>query len=181
MIYRPAGLWLSTTMLERLDPDALHASEAARRALAEHMLLGDTQPARVVELSPELLVAAYSTDLDATILLAFPKWVGSELALSVGQRLACAGQFDLPRKETRLARDVLKGPHATESFHNVRPLVLQVFADDAKGAARRVRWLDELAWSRLEEGLQRYQAGFGLCARNGRPSRMKEPARRLPP
>ena len=62
---------------------------------------GDTQPAVVVSTQP-LLIAAYSDEMDAVVMLKFPAEFVEKYSLSVGDRLTTSNvYFNRPRRHTR--------------------------------------------------------------------------------
>lgn len=186
----PGGMELSERKLAALQPElaserafaealardrrlyALQERERWRRMLADHLRCGDTQPAVVVALRPPV-VAAYSEDLDAVALLAFPDRVATAAGWRAGARLLTVNTYR--EIDGGIAPDLVLGPEQTGSWGNFHPLVADLLTDDRGALEAHREDVDEEAWARCET-LGREALGRKVPPRDGSPIWSGSPA-----
>lgn len=127
---------------------------------------GDCRAAIVVSLSP-LLIAAYSDEFDAVVMLRFSPRLAAVYDLSVGRRLITVNNYEqsLVSRQT----DFRRGEQATGQFTGVYPLIAEFFTDDTERIAEIKRKISEEEWQRVHElGMQKLAQSWPP-PRNGRP------------
>jgi hypothetical protein len=190
----PGSVALSHARLAEVQPELLtnrtfrcgpvcaieHPAAEMRERFAEHLRLGDSRAAVVVSIAP-LVVAAYSSDLDACVLATHPSSLVEKHGLEVGSRLLTVNIYARvsPKSggERLYAADLLPGPART-GWSNFTPLIADFLSDDGPRIEARKRAIAEKEWQRLEECARERIARFGLdTARDGRPTRVATPVR----
>jgi hypothetical protein len=181
----PAGLALSEKLLRRLHPelfgvrggihDLVMAPEQASSRISvlrleEHMRMGDSNPAIVIQKTP-LIIAAYSYDLDAVLLLRLPDELATRHGFEVGDRLLSINTYGkgLP------ARDIEKGAEAT-GWDNFHPVIAELACEDEATIAVRKKKIDERFWLRAEEMGRAKLARQDIPPRDGLPARAHIPS-----
>jgi hypothetical protein len=184
----PGGLSLSEAKLRSLQPELLeggtfkcsplcpidHAASEMRERIAEHLRIGDVQPAVVVSVDP-LVVSARSVDLDAVALLRFPDTFARLFNLHVGARLVSVNTYtDVISRDGRtplFAADLVPGPRRS-GWSNFSPLIGEFLSDDDEVLRTRRYAIPEQDWTRLAENTRvRLERGGTVTARDGRPTR----------
>lgn len=181
----PGDLELSAEKLRELEPALFseatlkcgpmcpvdHPVDELRERIAEHMKLGDTQPAIVVSTDP-LVVSVAAIDLDAAILLRFPASFVERYGLSVGSRLVSVNTYvDLRTAEGELyyAVDILPGPQRT-NWSNASPFIADFLCEDEELLEAKKDRIPNADWNRLERNTNSRIDKWGLeTARDGKP------------
>ncbi|HEX7664081.1 MAG TPA: hypothetical protein VF407_06220 [Polyangiaceae bacterium] len=123
-------------------------SSATIELIAEHLVFGDSNPAIVVSIAPELIIGAYSDDLDAIVLLRFdPTWV-ERLHLVVGMRVLTINTY---MRGSRVSPDVEEGARSARRWVNVYPLIAETLCDDSLLVQKRKAEIDAELWGRAED------------------------------
>ena len=176
----PGGVKLSLARLGEMEPllasapPAILSDESRNRwvgLLTEHLLYGDTRAAVVVATDP-LLVAAYSDDMDAVVILQFPQWLVQEHRLTVGSRLAAVNTF--PARP--LGTDIVRGPDAQQKWRNVYPIMSDFVTDDQDRLRQLKASIGEEEWEHCRALGQAYRRQFPLQVRSGSPLHAQEPS-----
>lgn len=150
----------------------LPARALARKVLVEHLHHGDSNPAVVLSVDP-LLVAAYSADFDAVVVLRFHP-ATLDLPLQVGSRLLSVNTyFD----GGSLAPDIVRGPLASGAWSNYHPVVADFICTDLRHIARHKAAIGEPVWRRTWDLGHQHLAQRPSQVRDGAPHRSKRPAR----
>lgn len=190
----PGEVELSLPKLRALDPelfadrtftcgptcDVDHPSVEMRERLAEHLMHGDSRAALVVSVAP-LVVAAYSSDLDAVALLRFPTSLVSEYGLTVGSRLLTVNLYADVRGartgEPFYAVDLVPGPDRT-GWSNFAPLIADFLSEDRGRIEARKRAISEDEWRTAKARAATRIERWGLdTARPGTPTLAGTPVR----
>jgi len=127
---------------------------------------GDCRAAIVVSLSP-LLIAAYSDEFDAVVLLRFASRLAAVYDLAVGQRLITVNNYEqsLVSRQT----DFRRGELSTGQFTGFYPLIAEFLTDDTERIAEIKRKISEAEWQRASQlGMQKVTQSWPP-PRNGRP------------
>lgn len=177
----PGLLRISMAKLGRMHPE-LMLDDAAMEVMgpilgaAFHMLFGDANPALVAAVRPDLIVSAYSGDIDCVVLLRFPSEIGDALILEhnlkPGRRLITLNSY---RDEEHIAPDLTPGPEYT-AWQNYNPYIAEFLADDAARLAKLHEDMPEWAWQRCKELTVAALKSRPLKLRDGRPRRSVKPA-----
>ena len=190
----PGGLRLSPAKLAALEPELFtdrtfrcspgcpidHPAAEMRERFAEHLQLGDSRAALVVSVTP-LVVAAYSSDLDAVVLLSFPAEFVGRYRLVAGSRLLTVNTYiDVCESGTgkrRYAVDLIPGPHRS-GWSGFCPFIADFLSDDVQRIEARNREIDEEEWADAARLAQLRIDRWGLnTARPGKPSLAGTPIR----
>ncbi len=110
------------------------------------LMYGDTQPALVVSVDP-LLVAAYSDEMDAVIMLRFPTEFVDIYNLSVGTRLTTSNIY---YTELQFAKDIFVGEDYLHNYVDFIPFVQLFIGKHDDKIAAKVKLFSEDVWSKVE-------------------------------
>jgi hypothetical protein len=191
----PGALSLSERKLKELEPELFtdrtfkcspgcpidHPAAEMRERFAEHLQLGDSRAAVVVAVDP-LVVAAFSSDLDAVVLLRFPAELVERYRLAVGSRLLTVNTYgDVRGKDTNevfYAVDLVPGPRRS-GWSNFSPFIADFLSDEAERIEAQKRALPESEWADVERLARVRIERMGLdTARPGQPTLAGVPVRR---
>jgi len=145
----------------------------------EHLALGDSRAAIVVDIDP-LRVSAYTDELDCSVVLAFPSRVsevlqGEAFALKPGTRLLTVNTYWVGDS---LMWDVWNGPKAYNRYANFYPVIAEVFSSDNLAIERRKAHIDEAEWKRCADAGCQYLERSGGMSRDGSPWKSQSPPTR---
>jgi len=174
---RPGRLRLSFERLNLLHPELLldSAGDDASMELGHiacQLLMGDTNPALVVSVKPDLIVSAYAEDLDCVVLLRFPPDLVAEYGLRPGARLVTVNTF---RAGDDVAADLTPGPEF-QNWANFQPMVAEFLADDAERVRELHRLVPEKYWQRARAQTIELLKTRRPAPRDGRPRYAVDPA-----
>ncbi len=142
----------------------LNAVEA-RMMLAEHLSFGDSRAAVVIRVNP-LLVAAYTDEQDAVLLLHFPALLAKQYRLRLGSRLLTTNTY---RKGPQMAADIVQGPATTNRWTNYYPVIAEFLSDDLDVIERRKLAIAEREWDRAIGFGEALVSRSNFLVRDGRP------------
>lgn len=176
----PGGLSIDPDRLRRLSPSLfglsglLPANVARRTSLTRHVRIGDTRAAVVVAVEP-LVVAAYSDDFDAVVLLRFDPGP-TDLDLQVGTRLLTVNTFG---NDGPVAPDIARGPLASTGWSHVHPVIADFVCprSELDRVERRKQAIREDEWQRTAFLGRQYLATRPGQLRDGAPHLARRPAR----
>ncbi len=131
---------------------------------------GDIQPAVVVSASP-LLVACYSDELDAVVLLCFPDGLAKKYDLKAGSRLLTVNSYT----DAFATRDIERGPGCSGRWKAFGPIVADFYTDDTARLAAQKQQITEEQWAYVEQLGRKYMAARPGMARNGLAYRFRNP------
>lgn len=134
--------------------------------LAAHLQSGGSRAALVLHVQPEVLVAAYSEELDCVAILRFPQFVRRFYPLESGTRLLTVNTYG--EGSTR-ARDLHKGPQQLRRYTNFYPLIAEFLSNDIAGIEARKKMIGEPEWERTTTSARQTMAMPGFRPRNGSP------------
>lgn len=146
------------------------------RIFAEKLRLGDARAAVVASVEPPL-VAAYTDELDAVLLLRFPAGFLERRGLRQGDRLLTVNTYgNLPE----FAPDLIAGPGDYGRWQNFHPLIADFLTDDAAALARAKARIAEPEWRRCADLAAAYRRARPGVARDGSPYEAYKPATPAP-
>ncbi len=189
---RPGGIPLSDHLLRSLHPELYgwrglllrwthdYGQSAAdlRTRVREALGFGDAQPAVVVQVEP-LLIAAYSDELDAAVLLSFPQELAGRFELARGKRLVSINTY-YPMQYRSLGNDVEFGEESTGRWGNFAPHIANFLCEDEAALQALLRRITAEEWDRLKLRVEQ-QARRGHPPRDGRPLFCAESRLPVPP
>ena len=124
---------------------------------------GDSNPALVVSIKP-LLVAAYSFDCDATVLIRFPDEFVERFQLRTKSRLFSVNMYSEEPEE-----DVALGPMNTGRWRSFMPRIANFLTDNKMALAQRTAQFSDDKWERVWEQAVQYAANRPHRARSANP------------
>lgn len=173
----PGGVTIDPGRLRQLSPSLFGAGSllpsraVMRKTLGAHLWNGDSRAAVVLSVEP-LLVAAYSDDFDAVVVLRFdPGPV--DLPLQVGSRLLTINTY-FSRGTT--APDIVRGPRASQDWSNFHPVIADFVAAERGRVEGRKTTITEPEWQRTWLLGQQYLDARPGQFRDGAPHVSKKPA-----
>jgi hypothetical protein len=121
--------------------------------IANRLWHGDTNPAVVLTTKP-LVIAAFSWDLDAVVLLTTAQQsLVEEFHLRPGSRLISANTYghwtDDEGREVD-APDIVAGPESTGEWSNFFPLIADFYTDRPDILAQHAARIEDSEWQRVE-------------------------------
>lgn len=174
----PGGVTIDPARLRQLSPQLFGAGAMlptralTRKILDAHLWNGDSRAAVVLSVQP-LLVAAYSSDFDAVVVLSFERRP-SDTYVQVGSRLLTVNTYS---RGTATARDILEGPYSSHQWANFHPVIADFVAADLARVERRKATIREPEWQRTWLlGQEQLIKRPGLV-RDGSPHRSGKPVR----
>ena len=190
----PGRLTLNRRLLQNVEPELRgkrlrrwqeqdHKEGTSRvtgtlESLARHLARGDARAAYVIKTTPDVLVAAYTDELDCIAMLRFPQTVADVYRLEIGTRLIACHFYQ--KTDYGVALDLVPGADASERWHNFHPLIGSFLSADDDRLRQLEREIREEEWSRTRElaadWLERFDEGDAWPARDGSPLRAKDPS-----
>lgn len=140
-------------------------------AVTDQLWRGDTRAAIVLTASPSVLIAAYSDDFDAIVVLEFPAAFAAKFALEPGTMLVACNTFT--RGAESIANDITPGPKYHTTLTDFHPIIgqflsrdtnrlQQLLANITSSERERVRQLAEEWLVRFQHGQARPRRGVAL-------------------
>lgn len=127
---------------------------------------GDIQPAVVVAEKP-LLVACYTEDFDAVVLLCFPERLGEQLVWHEGTRLLVVNGYN-GLGALKRNKDLFPGPRGGScKYKSVGPIVADLYTDNWERLERKKREIPEEWWAHTAALGRQYVQDHPGMARNG--------------
>ena len=173
----PGGVTIDPQRLRRISPSLfglgalLPMRALEKKILGAHMWNGDSRAAVVLSTQP-LLVAAYSSDFDAVVVLRFdPRTV--DTYVQPGDRLLTVNTYF---RGSTVARDIVRGPYASPTWANFHPVVADFIAADPGRVERRKAAISEPEWQRAWQLGQDHLVRQAGQVRDGAPHRSSRPA-----
>ena len=172
----PGGVKADPARLRRLAPELfglgglLPGRVLARKVLEAHLWNGDSRAAVVFGRSP-LLVAAYSDDVDAVVVLRFDQRL-VDVHVEEGDRLLTINTY----MRSPVARDIQHGPRSSHTWSNFHPVIADFVAADRGRVERRKAAIGEPEWTRAWQLGQQHLLTRPGVFRDGTPHRAGRPA-----
>lgn len=138
---------------------------------SQHLQLGDSQPAVCLTTTPQVLVAAYSIDIDCVAVLVFPDEVAQSYSLYAAKRLISVNTYQ--SADYGYEQDLSPGPKCSGLWGNFSPLIADFLTDDSEKLERRKREIPEDTWTYVESLGYSYLTNRDQ-ARSGAPMRAAE-------
>lgn len=168
----PGGVTVDPQRLRALSPSLFGAGALiptralARKILSAHLWNGDSRAAVVLSVQP-LLVAAYSSDFDAVVVLRFDRRPADSY-VQVGSRLLTVNTYF---RASTTARDIVPGPYASGQWSNFHPVIADFVAAEPARVERRKAEIAEPEWQRTWQLGQDHLVKRPQQLRDGAPHR----------
>jgi hypothetical protein len=144
--------------------------------LKEHLWYADANPAIVMTTTPQLLVAAYSVDIDAVAILRFDNRLIKQYQLQPGTRLISINSYYRPYEAAHnVAKDLTAGPNYS-GWANFHPVIANFVSDDKKRIEELKQAVRSDLWARTQDMGMKYLRQFPGRSRNGNPLLSRIPA-----
>lgn len=138
-------------------------SDMQTEQVAQTLKFGDTQPAVVVSTEP-LLVAAYSDEMDAVVMLKFPSELSETYSLTPGTRLTTSCRYWI---ENSCAPDIFPGDGFSRQFTDFTAVV-QLFLGKGDDKLRaKTDLFGESTWARVAALAAEYRSAHPDLTRDG--------------
>jgi hypothetical protein len=187
----PLPITVSDDKLSRLEPDLynwqawltmvpwgakkLNALQT-KRMIREHMGFGDSRAAIVARVDPVLLVAAYTDEQDAVLLLKFPSFLTVEHQLRRGTRLLTVNTYG---RGPKMMPDIVPGPNSLGRWINFYPIIAEFVSDDLEIIDARKQAIEDDEWRRAARFAEAKLQEPGFTVRDGSPIRSAKPGKPL--
>lgn len=132
---------------------------------SEQLLYGDSRAAVVLSTSP-LLVAAYTDELDCSVVLRFPANLVERYSLETGDHLLTVNAYE---EGASIVGDLSEGPETTGQYCNFSPLIAEFLSEDYGRIEYRKSTIDAAEWDRAERMGREYLERNGGNVRDGSP------------
>ena len=129
------------------------------------LMYGDTQPALVCSVDP-FLVAAYSDEMDAVVMLEFPKELAEQYRLGIGSRLVTSNVYGEGGRDM-VSEDIFVGEGYSGRYRNFMPIVQLFLASNDEEITGRISLFGESRWRRVEELSAEYLKKHPGLSRDG--------------
>jgi len=139
------GFALSEAKLKELFPD-YQWNERELAYIKDHLERGDSRAAIVASVKP-LVVSAYSDELDAVILIAFPERLVEKYSLHDGDQLIVSWTY--PRAQG-VPGDIVQGERNLGRYNNGQPLIADFISDSADALKARKSVVTDKEWERVK-------------------------------
>ena len=172
----PGGVPLDPRRLRQLSPSLFGAGSLipgraiARKSLEAHLWNGDSRAAVVLSIQP-LLVAAFSDDFDAVVVLRFDR-PPLDCPVQVGSRLLTVNTY---YRGGAVARDIIPGPYGSGAWANFHPVIADFVTADPARVERRKAAIGEPEWVRAWNLGQYHLVNQPGQVRDGAPHRSGRP------
>ena len=127
------------------------------------LLYGDTQPAWVVSTEP-LLIAAYSDEMDAVVMLRFPSELAGKYDLMEGTRLTTSNWYF---GGDRIAPDIFVGEGYLRNWTDFMPIVQLFLGKRDDRICAKTTLFDEDVWATVSERAEEYRYQHPDLCRDG--------------
>ena len=121
-------------------------------SVTRSLFYGDTQPAIVVSVNP-LLIAAYSDEMDAVVMLSFPNELAEKYQLSVGTRLTTSNVYFTG---DRISDDIFIGQNYCRQYIDFLPIVQLFIGKQDDKIKEKVKLFDENVWNMVADKADSY-------------------------
>ncbi|HEX7334119.1 MAG TPA: hypothetical protein VF290_21615 [Pyrinomonadaceae bacterium] len=163
--------WVLANGWKYRDCPAFLRRSVWRSYFSQHLQLGDSQPAVCLTTTPQVVVAAYSIDIDCVAVLVFPDEFAQRYSLHSGKRLISVNTYQ--SVDYGYGKDLSPGPECSGLWGNFSPLIADFLTDDLEKLERRKREIPENRWTYLESLGYSYLTNRSQ-ARSGAPMRAAE-------
>ena len=133
--------------------------------IEEHIRLGDSQGALVVDTNP-LLIAAYNEDIDCVVMLRYKKEIQERYQFKVNDRLVCVNTFG---QLEELQPDLIPGENNTNIWNMVHPIVADLVSSSNQIINTRKQEIGDEGYTHIRALADEYLEKNKWVSRDGRP------------
>lgn len=133
------------------------------KRINQYLLNGDTQPAIVASLDP-LIISAYSTDMDAVLLLRFPQELVNMYQLQKGMKLVTTNIYF---EGDKVVKDIIPGKEYTHKWINYIPMIPLFLCDNETAIRQMPEMFDDMLWTKVIRMTEEKSANKKIKSRDG--------------
>ena len=133
--------------------------------IKEVLLEGDTQPAKVISCEP-LLIATYSDEFDAVLILKFPVELVERYQLYISQKLVSVNYYT-PKQVFDIAPDIIPGKFTSNNWRDIIPFIPLFLSEDEVKCKEMTTIHPDFLWDRFEYLINEYLEKKPNQHRNG--------------
>lgn len=137
---------------------------AKRTMIEEHLFKGDTMPAIVVKTQP-LIISSYSDELDAVVMLEFPKEYQEKYNFEVNTKLVTINGYT--KSIFGPPKDIKTGYKYLNRWTNVYPTVGLFLSNNIERLETLVNAIPNEMWDYVKQLTNEYQANYSYKPRKG--------------
>ncbi len=141
-------LWKKNQELCHMTSKEQKLSNKYLKRASEYLYLGDTQPAMVVCLNP-VLVAVYSDEMDAVVVLKFPQEFKTNYELVMFQKLISVNMY-LPFNVTGMSKDIFPGEKYLGRWSDVYPIIADFISEDVTLSNEHRMHINDSLWDKVQ-------------------------------
>lgn len=135
-----------------------------RNMIADHLFNGDTMPAIVVSTNP-LIISSYSDELDAVVMLEFPKEYQQKYQLQENMRLVTINGYT--KSLFGRPKDIKLGYRYLHRWTNVYPTVGLFLSNNIERINQLIENVPEPLWDYVKELSDEYIQNYKFKPRKG--------------
>jgi hypothetical protein len=168
----PGGIYLNKIKLESFRIElpfykkVFASTQYPPSMIKEHLLLGDSRAAIVLDVSESLIVGAYTDELDCVVLLQFPLNIAREYNLVAGHKLLTVNTYF---SGSKVVKDLNAGPESFGRYSNFYPLIADFLSDDISAIESRKLEIDNNEWLKVANMGKAIVNSGSIKPRNGNP------------
>lgn len=158
--YNPGGFKLSKKKLlaiyKILNFGKIEAKMVKKnmKCIKETLLKGDTQPAKIISCDP-LLIATYSDEFDAVLILMFPVEFVERYQLFDSQRMISVNSYK-PKQIFDCEPDIIPGKFSSNRFRDIIPFIPLFLSEEEFKCERMTKIHPDFLWDRFEYLITEY-------------------------
>ncbi|MCH5180840.1 MAG: hypothetical protein J1F32_06480 [Erysipelotrichales bacterium] len=137
--------------------------QLALRSIEYQLSYGDTQPAVVVSINP-FIVAAYSDEMDAVVLLKFPIALAKRNNIKLHDRLVSINCY---MRSGMISKDIFAGENYLGNWTNFRPLIGDLLSYNMGKIEQHKKNIPEFLWIYVQTLGEEYLRDHKDLVRNG--------------
>lgn len=142
------NLWKKNQELCHMTPKEQKKSDKYLKRASAFLYHGDSQPAMVLSLEP-VLVAVYSDEMDAVVVLQFPQEFKTNYELFMYQKLIGVNIY-LPYNVTGMSKDIFPGEKYLGRWSDFYPIIAEFISDDYMISNYHRKHIDDALWDKVK-------------------------------
>lgn len=131
--------------------------------MSRFMMDGDVQPAIVWSVSP-FLIAVYSDEMDAVVMVGFDESLAKKLGIKAGQRMISVNVY----KYFCFSRDIKKGPRYLKRYAGFIPHIADLISENIDLIENHKNKIPEHLWMHVNKLAEEFINEKPYVARDGR-------------
>ncbi len=141
-------LWKKNQELSHMTSKEQKISNKYLKRASEYLYLGDIQPGMVVCLDP-VLVAVYSDEMDAVVVLKFPQEFKTNYELAMYQKLISVNMY-FPYHVTGMSKDIFPGEKYLGRWSDFYPIIADFITEDYTLLNEHRMHINDSIWNKVQ-------------------------------